>query len=185
MEQIAERAGVSKATLYDNFDGKAGLTEALLDRYGSRLLASFTELLGAPRTAEEVIRDGIAVFVALIDADPEIYRFIVGNVEGDQLVEEITAPITVLIGTALGDEADSPARAAALAHATLGAIITATEWWTRHRSLDRAAFETLLTGYVWAALGGSGIIALDRPLDLSAAARLIAELREAAGTRTR
>ena len=29
MEQIAERAGVSKATLYDNFDGKAGLTQAL------------------------------------------------------------------------------------------------------------------------------------------------------------
>jgi AcrR family transcriptional regulator len=181
MEQIAERAGVSKATLYDNFDGKVGLTEALLDRYGSRLLASFADLLGEPRTAEEVIRDGIAVFVALIDSDPEIYRFIVGNVEGDQLVEEITAPITVLISTALGDGPTSEARAAALAHATLGAIITATEWWTRHRTLDRSSFEDLLTGYIWAALGGSGILALDRPLDLSAAARLIAELHDGGG----
>src|SRR4051812_33024253 len=41
MEQIAAAAGVSKATLYDNFDGKAGLNLALLDRYGTRVLQTF------------------------------------------------------------------------------------------------------------------------------------------------
>ena len=132
MEQIAERAGVSKATLYDNFDGKTGLTMALIDRYGRRLIDAFTETLDRPLTAEQVVREGIAVFVALIDSDPEIYRFVVRNAEGDELVAEITMPIAALIVAVLGPEADRDGRAAALAHATLGAIITATEWWTRN-----------------------------------------------------
>jgi AcrR family transcriptional regulator len=178
MEQIAERAGVSKATLYDNFDGKAGLTAALLDRYGRRLLTAFADLLSQPLTSEQVVRDGIAIFVALIDTDPEVYRFIVGNLADDQLINEITAPISMLLGPALGGDAQRDERSEALAHATLGAIITATEWWTRNRTLDRAAFEELLTGYVWSALVGSGLSPSERPLDLTAAARLLVELTD-------
>jgi AcrR family transcriptional regulator len=176
MEQIAERAGVSKATLYDNFEGKAGLTAALLDRYGRRLLTAFAELLGQPVTSEQVVRDGIAIFVAVIDTDPEVYRFIVGNLADDQLVSEIAAPISLLLSTALGGSAPRDGRSEALAHATLGAVITATEWWTRNRDLDRTAFEELLTGYVWAALIGSGLTPSQRPLDLSEAASLIVGL---------
>ena len=63
MEQIAERADVSKATLYDNFDGKAGLTEALLERYGLRLMATFAEAIGRPLRARQVVTGGLAIFV--------------------------------------------------------------------------------------------------------------------------
>jgi AcrR family transcriptional regulator len=172
MEQIAERAGVSKATLYDNFDGKAGLSDAILERYGARLLGAFAENLGAPQSARQVVRNGIETFVDLIETDPELYRFVVRNSDGDALLAEITSPIGALLRSVL--EADGDEGADALAHATLGAIVTATDWWCRHRDLDHARFVDLLDGFVWSALAGSGIPASDAPVDLAAVAEAIA-----------
>jgi AcrR family transcriptional regulator len=177
MEQLADRAGVSKATLYDNFDGKAGLTEALLERYGLRLLGTLAESLDRDRTAEEAVRTGIGIFVAFIDADPEIYRFIVRHAEGDALLEEIAAPIAALIASVLERQGDDPARAEALAQATLGTVITTTDWWSHRRDPPSARFVELLGDFVWSGLVGSGIEPSDEPVDLAAVARAIAEAR--------
>lgn len=175
MEQIAERAEVSKATLYDNFDGKAGLTELLLERYGSRLLGTFAASLDQPRTAQEVVHGGIATFVRFIETDPEIYRFVVRHADGDALLEEIAAPIAALVRSVLEGQGDDASGADALAHATLGAIFTATDWWSRRRTPRRGEFVDQLAAFVWAGFVGSGIRPSDRPVDVAAVARAIAE----------
>jgi AcrR family transcriptional regulator len=175
MEQIAARAEVSKATLYDNFDGKAGLTVLLLHRYGSRLLDAFAATLDQPLTAEQVVHGGIAIFVRFIETDPEIYRFVVRHAEGGVLLDEIAAPVSALIRSVLERQGDDAHGADALAHATLGAIFTATDWWSRRRTPPRAVFVDQLAAYVWAGFVGSGIEPSDAPVDLAAVARAIAE----------
>ncbi|MBX3287543.1 MAG: TetR/AcrR family transcriptional regulator, partial [Actinobacteria bacterium] len=171
MEQIAERAQVSKATLYDNFDGKAGLTELLLERYGSRLLATIGAGLDQPLTAEQVVRGGIATFVRFIETDPEIYRFVVRHADGDALLEEIAAPVAALVRSVLEGQGDDASGADGLAHATLGAIFTATDWWSRRRTPRRSVFVDQLAAFVWAGFVGSGIRPSDEPVDLAAVAR--------------
>lgn len=177
MEQLAERAGVSKATLYDNFDGKAGLTAALLDRYGTRLLRSFSGGLDRDLSARQVVRGGIEIFVRLIETDPEVYRFIVRNAEGDSVLGEIARPIAALVTSMVPAGRDAAARADVLAHASLGAIITSTERWSHHRTMSRRAFVDLLVGFVWAGMVDAGVPEGDEPVDLAAVARAI----EAAG----
>jgi AcrR family transcriptional regulator len=176
MEQIAVRAQVSKATLYDNFDGKAGLTELLLDRYGRRLLGGFAATLDRPLTAAQVVRGGIAIFVGFIETDPEIYRFVVRHAEGDALFEEIAEPVSALIRSVLERQGDDAAGADALAHATLGAVFTATDWWSRRRTPPRAEFVDQLATFVWAGFVGSGIRPSDEPVDVAAVARAIAQV---------
>jgi AcrR family transcriptional regulator len=179
MEQIAAEAGVSKATLYDNFDGKAGLTDALLDRYGREVLEQFATGLGAPLTAQQVVRGGIEIFVRLIEAQPETYRFIVLNADGGAVMADVAAPVTALVHSELTRQGLDPSGSEALAHATLGAVFTATEWWCAKRTPPRKEFVDLLVGYVWAGLTASGLHASDEPVDLTAVATAIAEAIDA------
>jgi AcrR family transcriptional regulator len=179
MEQIAAEAGVSKATLYDNFDGKAGLTDALLGRYGREVLERFATGLGAPLTAQQVVRGGIEIFVRLIEAQPETYRFIVLNADGGAVMADVAAPVAALVHSELTRQGLDPSGSEALAHATLGAVFTATEWWCGTRTPPRDAFVDLLVGYVWAGFTASGLEASEEPVDLTAVATAIAQAIEA------
>lgn len=176
MELIAERAAVSKATLYDNFDGKGGLTASLLERYGSRLLGTFAANLDRDLTAQQVVHGGIDTFVRFIETDPEIYRFVVRHAEGDALLEAIAAPIGALVRSVLEAQGDDASGADALAHATLGAIFTATGWWSRNRSPRRDVFVDQLATFIWAGFVGAGVRPSPEPVDLAAVARAIAEV---------
>ncbi len=174
MEQIAAEAGVSKATLYDNFDGKAGLTDALLERYGREVLEQFARGLGGPLTGQQVVRGGIEIFVRLIEAQPETYRFIVLNADGGAVMADVAAPVTALVRSELARQGLDDTGSEALAHMTLGAVFTATEWWCATRTPPRDAFVELLVGYVWAGFSASGLQESDEPVDLTAVATAIA-----------
>jgi AcrR family transcriptional regulator len=166
MEQIADRAGVSKATLYDNFDGKLGLTQALLQRYGTRLLHRFADAIAGPVRPRQVVTGGLATFVRFIAEDPDIYRFIVRHASGDDLADEIARPIAALLRSLEVAEPE------ALAHATLGTIVSATQWWSGRADADLDGFLTQLTTYVWGGLAAAGVVD-DRPLDTAGLAAVL------------
>jgi AcrR family transcriptional regulator len=173
MEQIAATAEVSKATLYDNFDGKQGLTDALLDRYGQRVLESFAFGLATLTTARQVVRGGIEIFVRAIESQPEVYRFIVRNGDGGAVVADVAVPVTALIRSELERQGRDPAGADALAYATLGAVFASTERWGINQDPPREAFVDLLVDYVWAGLRAAGLEDTDEPVDLGSVAAAI------------
>lgn len=173
MEQIAATADVSKATLYDNFDGKAGLTEALLDRYGLRVLEEFAAGMTVPVTARQVVRGGIEIFVRAIESQPEMYRFIVRNGDGGAVLADVAVPVAALISSELARQGKDPIGADALAHATLGTVFTATEWWGVDQTPPREAFVDLLVDYVWAGFTGAGLEDTGEPVDLAAVVQAI------------
>ena len=174
MEQIAAAAGVSKATLYDNFDGKAGLNQALLDRYGIRVLEMFAIGMQQELTAQQVVRGAIETFVRIIESQPDIYRFIVLNADGGAVLADVALPIAALLRSELSRLGLDPALSGALAHASLGAVFTATEWWCVTRDPPRPAFVDLLAAYVWGGLEAAGLEAGDDPVDLTAAIDAVA-----------
>jgi AcrR family transcriptional regulator len=167
MEQIAEHAQVSKATLYDNFDGKTGLTEALIDRYGARLMEAFAKSIRGPAEPRGIVANGLRIFVHFIAADPEIYRFIVRHAEGNELLDDVAGQLAALIGQAGGRDPE------ATAVAILGATFTATGWWSRTGTLDEEAFVALLTDFVWGGLVATGLAEATRPVDLTELAEVL------------
>lgn len=184
MEQVAEAANVSKATLYDNFNGKPGLTEALLDRYGTRVIGQMAVGLDRPRTARQLVRGGIEVFVRFIETDPEIYRFIALNAGDGSVVDETAAPISGLIAAmvaapvsgATDDGADhSVSVAEPVAHALLGAVFIAAHWWAEHPGVPRADFVDHLVAFVWGGLVATGVPDDERPVDVTRLAEVLAE----------
>jgi AcrR family transcriptional regulator len=69
LEAVAEAAGYTKGAVYSNFDTKADLFLALLDRYVEAEIASQQQLF-ADKTLEEAIDQLDAIFERQIKSDP-------------------------------------------------------------------------------------------------------------------
>src|SRR6476620_6787444 len=77
VDDVARSAGVSKTVIYRYFTDKDELVDAVLERISTAVLL--------PRLLGEIVRDHvddrsalravITAFVALIDGEPELYRF--------------------------------------------------------------------------------------------------------------
>jgi AcrR family transcriptional regulator len=181
MEQIAAEAGITKPTLYDHFDGKGALTDALLDRYGVRLMGRLLAGMGEPMPPGEILRGGIEEFLTSVERDPEIVRFILAGSGSRTMLDEAGVHVSALVGTALRQAGVDSGGAEPIAHALLGAIFAAAQWWMDRRTMSRADFVDYLVDFVWAGLAGTGIGELDKPIDLSGLAQVIvAELPELA-----
>ena len=79
MDDIADRAGVSKPVLYQHFPGKLELYLALLDESADELVAIVRDdRLVVPR-AETVLQSGDEVLVLVsVGAEPDVRRELVG-----------------------------------------------------------------------------------------------------------
>src|SRR5580765_8162323 len=62
MDDIAERAGVSKPVLYQHFPGKLELYQALLTTYADELVAQVEAALSATADNEERVEAAVAAY---------------------------------------------------------------------------------------------------------------------------
>jgi AcrR family transcriptional regulator len=172
MDQIAAHADVSRATVYDNFENRAEITNEIIERFGAPLLGDLVARLGTALPPEAIVRVGLATYLDHIDANPEIYRFVVRNMADDTLFRSIATLIETLVVPALLDRPDASEVGEELARAVLGAIISATERWSERRVPPREQFERTLGDFVWGGLVAAGVAPLDTPIDLASVAAL-------------
>jgi AcrR family transcriptional regulator len=175
MEQIAAEAGVTKPTVYDNFDGKAGLTEALLERVGLELMREIGAKLSDHATAEEVLRGGVEALLTFVERDPEVFRFILRGTGTHSLIDEAGGVLSALFGGTLRRAGADSGAAELYAYSVLGAIFAATDWWAARRTMSRADFVDYLVGLLWSGLDQTGLGRVDGPIDLTIVAEAIAE----------
>lgn len=174
MAQVAEQAGVSKATVYDNFDGKAALADALLERYGYRLINLLAQGLDTPMTPREVLRNGVDAFVAFVEQDPDVFRYVLAGNGNRALIDEAAGPIAEMVGAVLRQAGADAGGAEPYTRALLGGVFAAADWWAAQRTLSRDAFVDYVEGLFWSGLTGAGVSRYEGPVDLSGIARAIA-----------
>lgn len=76
MDDIAERAGVSKPVLYQHFPGKLDLYLALLDKHCSTLEQLVTSALHAPDSARSRVFATIAAYFDFVSQDDGAFRMV-------------------------------------------------------------------------------------------------------------
>jgi len=98
MGEVAERAGVSRQTVYNTFGGRDGLSQAYVIREADRFLVVVE---GAVRASEQDPRAALAaavdVFLSAAETHP-LVRTIAASQDGDELL----ALVTVRGGAVLG-----------------------------------------------------------------------------------
>src|SRR5689334_24751423 len=76
MDDIAERAGVSKPVLYQHFPGKLELYLALLDTHCDALVDRLRRALGATNDNKERVRGCTEAYFEFVDHESEAFRLV-------------------------------------------------------------------------------------------------------------
>ena len=158
MDDIAERAGVSKPVLYQHFPGKLELYLALLDTQAEALSAAVHEALARTEDNQQRIHGVLSAYFEFVDRDDEdgAFRLIFETDLGNEpsvrsRVEGVTQKTMQAVADVVAvDTGLDRAAAELLATALTGAAQVAARWWlASERPVSQADAVGLLEGLLW------------------------------------
>ncbi len=157
MEQLAKAGGVTKPILYRHFGDRDGLIAAIADRFGAGLLTSVTTPLAADATARELLHSTVDSYVAFIERDPNLYRFMVQNLsqrgEGlgqiTSLIGLIATQVAVVVGERLRAGGQDSGAAVPWAYGIVGLVHQAGDWWVDDQTMSRETLVDYLVSLLW------------------------------------
>jgi AcrR family transcriptional regulator len=150
MEQIAAEAGVTKPIVYRQFRDRSDLVAAMAERFAGGLAESLSASGNSGREPRDVMAAMIDAYLAFVERDPEIYRFIVQEVAPAQAA--FMRAVGDQVAVALARGLDDPRAAEPVAHGIVGMVHAAGDWWLSTRSMPRADVVEHLTSVLWSGL---------------------------------
>jgi len=168
MDEIASVARTSKPVIYRYFADKPELYRAVTERIIGNVLARIEEVISTDPPPRELIHACVEGYLALLEENPELYRFVVSHPDIDESTDFSTL-VAEMLGRQLTDhlvEGDlDPAFAHPWAEAIVGFINAASLWWLDHRAaMTRAQLADYLSALLWG--GAAGVYqAVGQPAD--------------------
>ncbi|RBY93886.1 TetR/AcrR family transcriptional regulator [Blastococcus sp. TBT05-19] len=162
MEEIAAEAGTSKTVVYRHFTDRSDLHVAVCGRVAAQLLPRLREAMDSSDQPRERTAAAIETYLAFLEADPEVYRFVVTPQPGGDdvdpagtLADLVGDQAARLMAVALERAGRDPAAAGAWGHGVVGLVRSAADWWLRSgRSMLRTELAAHLTDLAWAGVSG-------------------------------
>jgi AcrR family transcriptional regulator len=160
MAAIASEAGITKPILYRHFVDKGGLYRALAERQTEELLEGIRGTLTAVTDVRERAVAAIDAYLAAIEKRPGVYRFVVDRAATE---EPAVAGYVALFEKRLADELAaafgpdlgvSAVRAQVWAHAIVGMVRAAGDWWLDEQSMTRRRLVKELVDLIFGGLAG-------------------------------
>jgi len=167
MDCIAAEAGITKPILYRHFGDKGELYRLLAERYVEPVMCAVLPALRQPAEVRIRIRSVIDAYLGFIDADPQVYRFLMHRALGERNEARTTVADFIVrmgreVAIAIGEELDRRGMdsdpAEAWGHGIVGMVQVASDWWLQERPMPREEFVDHLAGLAW-----QGLSVLDLP----------------------
>lgn len=163
MDQLARSGGVTKPILYRHFGDRDGLITAIAAKYADDLMGEVLAPLTTDATARELLRSTIDAYVAFIERDPNLYRFLVQQASErggrptsiSHLVDSIAKQVAQIIGARLTDAGRDSGPAVAWAYGIVGLVHQAGDWWVDDQTMTRSHLVDHLTTLLWDGINGS------------------------------
>nr|WP_202438104.1 TetR/AcrR family transcriptional regulator [Streptomyces sp. SID5910] len=161
MDDIAERAGVSKPVLYQHFPGKLDLYLALLDQHCEALIQSVRNALASTTDNKQRVRATMDAYFAYVEDDGGAFRLVFeSDLTNEPAVRERVDKVTNECAEAICDviaEDTGLSRAESMLLASgLGGLaqVVARAWLHSDRSVPRDQAVQLLTSLAWRGIAG-------------------------------
>ncbi|MGZ4589764.1 MAG: TetR/AcrR family transcriptional regulator [Actinomycetes bacterium] len=161
MDDIAERAGVSKPVLYQHFPGKLDLYLALLDEHTEALVAAVRAALESTSDNKQRVAATIEAYFRFVDEDGGAFRLVfesdlTNQSEVRERVEGLTAACAEAVSEVIREDAGLPDEAARLLAVGLTGMahVSARYWLATEGSIPRDAAARLLANLSWRGIGG-------------------------------
>ena len=161
MDEIADRAGVSKPVLYQHFPSKLDLYLAVLDLHIDSLVFAIQKAIASTRDNKNRVKATIDAYFGFIEGEGEAFRLLF---ESDMSIEpqvrerleRMTYDCAVAVSAVISVDTGLPKdEAMILAIGLIGcAQISARHWLEKGGKIDRSQASALVTSLMWRGISG-------------------------------
>ncbi|MFE0424595.1 TetR/AcrR family transcriptional regulator [Streptomyces sp. NPDC058953] len=161
MDDIAERAGVSKPVLYQHFPGKLELYLALLDQHCDALLQAVRAALASTTDNKQRVAATMDAYVAYVEDEGGAFRLVF---ESDltnepavrERVERVSLQTAEAISAVIAEDTDLSKDESMLLAVGLGGVaqVVARYWLSRDTGIPRDRAVALLSSLAWRGIAG-------------------------------
>jgi AcrR family transcriptional regulator len=156
MDEIAERAGVSKPVLYQHFPGKLALYLALLDTHCDAIIAKVRDAMLATPDNKERVKGAVRAYFDFVDHESEAFRLVFeSDLRNDPAVRERVERveqgcIAAVTDTIISDTGVDTDQAELLASGLVGAAGQSAQFWLANgRRTAKPEAEALVAALIW------------------------------------
>ena len=161
MDDIAERAGVSKPVLYQHFPGKLELYVALLDQSCDTIISSCGKALESTEDNKQRVTAAIHAFYDYVASAEGAFRLVFESDLTNEpavraRVDRVTVECAKLIAHVIADDTGLPEEQSQLLAVSLVGMgqVSARFWLTEGGSIDRDDAAALIAGLAWRGIRG-------------------------------
>jgi AcrR family transcriptional regulator len=163
MDEIAATAGTSKTVVYRHFTDRGELHTAVCTRVAEQLTGTLRAAMQSSEHPRGMLAAAIEAYLAFLEADPEVYRFVVHQqpatpADGDPITtlsDLVGDQAAAVVAAALERLGADVTPAAPWGHGVVGMVRSAADWWLRaERPMLRSDLAAHLTDLAWAGLSG-------------------------------
>lgn len=161
MDEIADRASVSKPVLYQHFPSKLDLYLAVLDLHIDSLVFAIQKAIASTRDNKNRVKATIDAYFGFIEGEGEAFRLLF---ESDMSIEpqvrerleRMTYDCAVAVSAVISVDTGLPKdEAMILAIGLIGcAQISARHWLEKGGKIDRSQASALVTSLMWRGISG-------------------------------
>lgn len=161
MDEIAERAGVSKPVLYQHFPGKLELYLALLDEHAEALVKTVRDALESTTDNKMRVQASMRAFYDFVAGDGEAYRLVfesdLRNVAPVRArVDRANQQCAEMIAQVIAEDTNAPSDEAHLLGMGLVGMaeVSARYWLSQHRAIPKDTAEKIIARLAWRGISG-------------------------------
>ena len=161
MDEIADRANVSKPVLYQHFPSKLELYLAVLDLHIDSLVFAIQKAIASNRENSSRVAATVEAYFGFIDSEGEAFRLLFEsdmNLEPQvrERLNRMTYDCAAAVSAVISLDTGLPQEAAMLLGVGLigSAQVTARHWLERDSKLSRQQAQSLVTNIIWRGISG-------------------------------
>jgi AcrR family transcriptional regulator len=161
MDDIADRAGVSKPVLYQHFPGKRDLYLALLDESANALMDAVQAAMLSTTDNKARVRATVSAYYEFVEDKTGAFRLVfesdlIGEPEVRERLEAVERQCSDAVAAVIAEDTGLPAAEARLLGAGLAGIaqVTARAWAANGEPLPREQAIDLVASLAWRGIRG-------------------------------
>ena len=158
LEEIADRAKVSRPVLYEHFGGKEGLYAVVIDREMEYLVRRIAEAI-ATGTPRERIEAAALAFLSYVKDHPDGFAILthdapVTTAGGgmSSLLNDVAERVGDVFAASFKNAGYDPKAAPIYAHALVGMVTFVGQWWTETRKPSVEEVASHISALAWMGL---------------------------------